>query len=284
MALVGGKSHSKLAARANNTAEHGELWIVSYADMVTLLFGFFVILFSLSQVDDKKFNSMAEEMAESFKGDVASKKESDQGLLMEARQIRALQMLVAMLNLGENVEQAVENIERKVAAGKSMEVARDLLMKDIKQNQDQLRELQLAVTDKSDQIEIALPDTMLFESGTADLTPKARVGLKSIASYLMKIQGLTGLEVVGHTDSLPPARSSKFPSNWALSAARAGAVAEELLRHGVSSKSLVTRGMASLAPLFPERRGDGSLIPQNLPKNRRVSIIVKKAHYEPVQK
>ncbi len=280
MAMIGKKFGSSLH-RHDDSADHSELWIVSYADMMTLLFGFFVILYSLSQIDDKKFSTVGKELAEAFSGKV-DKSETEVTQLMDARQIRALQMLVAMLNLGENVEQAVENIERKAAGAQSMEAARQMLIEDLKAKHEEanLDALRLNVTHKDDEVEIALPDTMLFESGTADLTPRAKIGLQRIAGFLTRVKGLAGIEVVGHTDSLPPSRSAKFPSNFALSAARAGAVTEELIKHGVEGKTLATRGMASLQPLFPERRSDGSIIPANLAKNRRVSILVKKAHYE----
>src|SRR5271170_1548655 len=96
--------------------DHGGMWIVSYADMMTLLFGFFVILYSLSQVDEKKLSVVGKELAAAFRGEIEKKQsESQVGMLMEARQIRALQLLIAMLNLGENMDQAVDNIERRVA-------------------------------------------------------------------------------------------------------------------------------------------------------------------------
>ncbi len=256
-------------------AEGDEGWLVSYADMVTLLFGFFVILYSLSQQDDKKMQAVGKEIAEQFKGSV-DKTNADTGILMEARQIRALQMLVAMLNLGDNVEKAVENVEKIVAGSKDLETAKKILMKDMKGKDKVLEELKATVKDTEDSIEISLPDNALFLSGGADLVPGAKVGLKRVAGYLQRIRGLSAIEVVGHTDSLPPSRASKYPSNYALSAARAGAVTEELIKHGLDPKGIATRGMASLAPLFPERRSDRSLIAENLAKNRRVSILIKK--------
>src|SRR4051794_26707088 len=91
---------------------HEEPWLVSYADMMTLLFGFFVILFSLSQMDENKFTSVGKQLAEAFKGQV-DKNETEVGMIMEARQIRALQMMVAMLNLGD-MEKVVESVERRL--------------------------------------------------------------------------------------------------------------------------------------------------------------------------
>src|SRR3954469_3184543 len=106
-----GKRHRGSGHEANE-----ELWIVSYADMMTLLFGFFVILYSLSNVDDRKLSVVGKQLAAAFRGEVDHKdSKSEVGMLMEARQIRALQLLIAMLSLGENMDQAVDNIERRVA-------------------------------------------------------------------------------------------------------------------------------------------------------------------------
>lgn len=273
---------------AASSGNHGdsELWVVSYADMMTLLFGFFVILYSLSQVDERKLSVVGKQLAAAFRGEVDKKEsQSEVGMLMEARQIRALQLLIAMLNLGENMDQAVDNIERRVAETKSLEAAREALKSQLKPEEDAtLAAMKMQMDQKEDRIEIALPDTMLFLSGTADLTPQARAGLRRIATSLNKIKGLAGIEVSGHTDSIPPGPGSRYPSNWALSAARAGAVTEELLKNGLDPKTIIPRGMANLKPLFPETRDDGTRIPENMAKNRRVQLTVKRLHYESAAK
>lgn len=282
MGLLGKHIRGPRGYGDNSSHEQSEIWLISYADMVTLLFGFFVILYAISVVDDKKLTDVGKKIAEAFRADI-EKTETEQQIMMEARQIRALQMLVAMLNLGDNVEAVVEAVEKSVSRSQSLEMARQNLMKDLQVDDSLVRELQISVSNRLDQVEIALPDSMLFESGTADLTKRAKTGLGRIATYLNRIEGLAAIEVVGHTDSLPPSKGSKYPSNWGLSSARAGAVAEELLKNGLDSKQMATRGMASLQPLFPERRRDGTLQRENLAKNRRVSILVKKRSYGSVQ-
>jgi chemotaxis protein MotB len=273
MALIG-KRHTP-------TGDNHEIWIVSYADMMTLLFGFFVILYSLSQVDDRKLSVVGKQLAAAFRGEIDKKEsQSEVGMLMEARQIRALQLLIAMLNLGETMDQAVDNIEHKVAEAKNLDAAREAIKAELKPEDDAtLAAMKMSMEQKEDRVEIALPDTMLFEPGTADLTPKAKLGLRRIASSLSKLKGLVGIDVSGHTDSVPPSPGSRYPSNWALSAARAGAVAEELVKNGLDPKGLSPRGMASLQPLFPETREDGTRIPENMAKNRRVQITIKRIHY-----
>lgn len=256
----------------------GDGWIVSYADMMTLLFGFFVILYSFSTVDDQKFNTVSKQLAEAFKGDVKqAAAKTEVGMMMQARQIRALQLLVAMLNLGENVDAAVDKIERQVAETQNLAMAREALMEGLDSKEDTvLSKLKAQMTEKEDRVELALPGGMLFTGGTAELTNDARAGIRRIARYLSRIKGLLAIEVVGHTDSMPPPKRSLYPNNWSLSSARAGAVAEELINQGVPAKMILTRGMSSIEPLFPERRPNGGWITENMERNRRVHIVVKK--------
>ncbi len=246
--------------------------------MMTLLFGFFVILYSFSTVDDQKFNSVSKQLAEAFKGDVkAAQTKTEVGMMMQARQIRALQLLVAMLNLGENVEAAVDKIEKQVAETQNLAMAREALMEGMETKEDNvLSKLKAQMMDKEDRVELALPGGMLFMGGTAELTNDAKIGIRRIARYLSRIKGLLAIEIVGHTDSALPSKKSLYPNNWSLSAARAGAVAEELINQGVPQKMILTRAMASIEPLFPERRANGSWIAENMERNRRVHIVVKK--------
>jgi len=256
----------------------GEIWIVSYADMITLLFGFFVILFAISKLDDDKFYSVGRQLSEAFRGDISeAKSASEVGMMMQSRQMRALQLLVAMLNLGENVEDAVDKIERKVRSSKDFSSAKESILEELSSSDYEiLSQLRGSTFDKEERLEIAIPDSFLFKSGSAELIPSALKQIKNIAKIITKVDSLVGIEVTGHTDSLPPKKNSLFPSNWALSSARAGAVANELIKNGLSPRMMEVRGLASLQPLFPEYSSEGIIIKENLYKNRRVHIVIKK--------
>lgn len=275
MELLGRKA--KLFKRQQEYGD-SQVWLVSFADMMTMLFCFFVILYSLSSIDETKLTDVGKELAEAFRGDVQElKSQSKVGMMMQARQIRALQLLVAMLNLGD-MNEAIDKIEKEVSEAKNLEAAKEAILKDMKKDQDGvLKDLLAKTIEQEDRIELALPGSMLFTPGSAELTPQARQGLRKIARYLNRVQGLLGVEVVGHTDSAPPSRRALFSSNWALSAARAGAVAEVLIQSGVDSRNILTRGMADLKPMFPERRPNGGWNRENMAKNRRVHIIIKRS-------
>jgi chemotaxis protein MotB len=236
-----------------------------------------VILFSFSTLDEHKFDQMSEKMAEAFKAKDGSKtSESDVGVTSESRQLRALQMLVTMLNLGDNVDDAVANVERSFADGKTLEGAKALLDEKLASDaKSVVNSIQRSNTDEFRTIELVLPDSSLFASGSYRLRPAARPKIRSLAQDLRLIDGLAEIEVVGHTDGQPPARGSAYDGNFTLSSLRAGAIAAELLRFGVDERKLTVRGMGSLKPLAPERDGNGKPLPENMAKNRRVSILLK---------
>lgn len=254
-----------------------DMWIMSYADMVTLMFGFFVILYSFSTLDEKKFDQMSEKMSEAFKvrSDQLSS-ESNSGISSEERQIRALQMLVSMMNLGENVEDAVEKIEKSYGQDKASEATQKLITEKLTSQEKKL----LSKTSKSansefQTVELILPAATLFPPGGFQLSKQATARLHGLADDLRQAQQIGEIEILGHTDGQPPSKSAFYDNNFTLSSLRAGAVASVLIRFGVDPKLISVRGMGSLNPLVPERNPNGSLLPDNMAKNRRVEILLK---------
>jgi chemotaxis protein MotB len=261
--------------------DHGEeLWIVSYADMVTLLFGFFVIMYSFSTLDDKKFSQMGEQMAAAFqaKDEAKPKKNAAASVSGEARQLRAMQLMVAMTNLGSDMDDAVSKIERAYADKKSAEGLQKVVNEQIAPTQN-VRVSSVtpqASAGHEDVIELVLPSATLFSQGSHALTPGAQEQLRQVAAKLVQAADLSTIEVVGHTDQSPPSSGSSYPNNFTLSSMRAGTVAEALMRGGVDPKLLVIRGMGSLSPLLPEKDRQGAWIPANMAKNRRVHLVLKR--------
>ena len=256
-----------------------EQWIMSYADMVTLLFGFFVILYSFSTMDEKKFDQMGEKLASAFKApeSIDKKTTADVGITNEARQIRALQLLVAMLNLGENTDQAVRKIESAAASKTELDAAKSMLQESIKHDRN-ISMIQ-SKSPESPTVEIVMPEGLLFAAGQAELSITAKAKIQKLGRDFLKIEGIDKIEVVGHTDSLPPGPAALFKSNFALSSARAGAVAQELLNSGVRKELVMVKGMGDLEPqqvepkdkLTKSKASDMSI-------NRRVNIILRKVN------
>jgi chemotaxis protein MotB len=254
-----------------------ELWLMSYADMVTLLFGFFVILYSFSSLDEKKFDQMSEKVAEAFQSK-GERKESDTNadVTREQRQIRALQMLIGMLNLGDSVDEAVQMIEKSFAQRKAEDGTKTLIAEKI-EGRDYGLVQSVKKSDSVDiqTVELILPATTLFSSGGHRLSDEATAKLHELADDLRQAPDLAEIEVVGHTDGKAPGRGAIYDSNFTLSSLRAGAVAAALIRFGIDPKRVSVRGMGSLKPLVPERDGNGRPIVANMAKNRRVGILLK---------
>ena len=259
-----------------NDEDHGdELWIMSYADMVTLLFGFFVILYSFSTVDDKKFDQMSEKLAEAFKSEKTTDR-PEEGISNEARRVRALQMLVSMLNLGETVEEALPKIENSYIEAKTTKTASDQILSGaVAKNMHTIGEVKKSSSKEFQTIELVLPANVLFPSGGYRLSKKASASLQDLASDIRNISGLHEIEVVGHTDSAAPGKNDIYTSNFELSALRAGAVASVLSKFGVEEKKLRVRGLGSAQPLLSESDPNGRPIAANRAKNRRVGILLK---------
>ena len=249
-------------------SESPDLWLISYADLMTLLYVFFVVMYSLSSIDEKKLERLSQEFAKSFGATV---KDTPRGLTLEEREVKAFRTFMKAISPELSAEEAVERIERLSMDTKSFERAK-VALTEITKNETS------SIQFKENRIDIVFSDIAMFHSGSALLTPKARHQVARLALVLSTIQNVYDIEVVGHTDGLLPARASLFPNNWALSAARAGAVASELIRHGLRSEWVHATGRANLQPIAPEYTQAGEIIPANLEKNRRVQITIRKRY------
>lgn len=253
-------------------------WIFSYADMISLVLGFFIIMFSMSTLEEDKLEEFSRQMRKSLAGKEDDKEaEAIVGVDDESRQLRALQLLVSVLNIGQNMDDAVRKIEEIAEESADAEAAKEQLMEEMKDESDAMRTLVMRGNKQKDiVVEIALPTEMLFRPGGDELNPKAKFELKKLADALSTIDELVEIKVVGHTDSTTPSPRARYTNNWALSAARAGSVTKYLIESGINRDIVRSSGQADLQPLFPEYADDGKALVRNMAKNRRVQIIVKR--------
>jgi len=270
MALLGSKTRSRI----NNSADH-DGWLVSYADMVTLLLGFFVVLYSFSEVNERRLSSVGKEMAEALGAlKMSHDKEQSEDGMSEERMLKALQMMIALLNLGQTTEDGVREIEKGASDSATDKENYDKVKQKLKSMD---RAGLLSINQSADQQEstmtIALPSKFLFKPGSSDLLPEAQTKLKEVAKSLSSTAEIAPIDVIGHTDS-QPLISRTYRDNWDLSAARAAEVAKQLLANGVPKGRIQIIGKADQNPLFPERDSSGRYIEENLSRNRRVEIVV----------
>lgn len=241
-----------------------ESWLVSYADMITLLLGFFVILFSFSTVDTEKFSQVSENITDALgkdpKAKAIDKEIQKEAISKQKRQEQALSELSKLLNMG-SVTEFVGKMEGAKERKAAVDAAKDLLGE--------------GGSDSENIMEIIIPDDTLFASGQAKLNQSSIKGLDKVAKKIQGIEGDIEVQIKGNSDSSPQTELGLYPSNWSLSAARAGAVAKALEELGVSPKRLRPSGLAATNLLFPDRREDGTYISENMRRNRRVEIVIK---------
>jgi chemotaxis protein MotB len=190
-------------------------WLLTYADMITLLLAFFVIMYAISKVDVKKYESLAVSLRGAFN--------TSPGTLLPAR---GGEQLVPRADL---VFEIVAKLKERLG--------------------EELRDGRIQIERGPDAVVLRFQDAVFFERGKAELRPGARPILDQVAGV---VEGLPyPLEAEGHTDTLP-IRSLQYPSNWELSVARATAVVRYLVEsHGLSPLRLAARGLGEHKPLFP---------------------------------
>jgi len=209
-------------------------WLLTYADMITLLLAFFVILYAISKVDLKKYEGVAVSLRGAFKGGTPYP-----------------------------IPAKVRGVERGAPQS-------DLLFELVQalrtQLSEDLKDERIQIERNTDKIVLRFQDAILFERGKAELRPSARRLLGKVASVIGTLPN--PIEAEGHTDQLP-IRSGPYPSNWELSTARATAVVRFLVEDaGLSPARLAARGMGEHQPLFPDDPVRGE------PRNRRVELRI----------
>lgn len=226
-------------------AAHDESnWLVSYADMMTLLFGFFVLMYTFSKVDTEKFDVVRKELTQYFGG----------VLKQDARVVKMQQ------EVESDLLEALKNIRKN-------ELLNDGL------SERSLSERLFEVKPDDQGIILKFQSNVLFPSGNAQLRPEILELVKNLGKNLQKYP-IQKIAVEGHTDD-NPISSLTFPSNWELSGARASSVVRGLITAGIPENIFESIGYAATKPELANRDPHGSPLPENQIKNRRVVIKVQ---------
>jgi chemotaxis protein MotB len=244
-------------ARPKKHPEHvnHERWLVSYADFVTLLFAFFVVMFAVSQVDGKKVGRLSEAFQTAITWQMF--KSEGSGLMPQQ---------AAAEDLG-----ATANGKKKQAAGEGKDKGHKGGKSDI--NSDLVRRVKgapkfagLGFSEAKGEIVLRLPEALAFEAGDAALKPEAREAVREIAREIAPYD--VSVRVEGHTDDAP-IHTARYPSNWELSSARAMSVLAALIESGeMDPASLAAAGYGEHHPIAP------NATPEGRAQNRRVDVVV----------
>jgi chemotaxis protein MotB len=260
--------------------ENHERWLVSYADMMTLLMVLFIVMFAISQVDEKKFAALKTGLAAGFGAPVAILSGGDQLLdpggavapdSVNLAGAAGAKTPSAALDPSRSVQP--EQVSQLAKAQEQAQVANEV--ENLAKAQQELKAalaakgLSKGATFRFDERGLVVTiatDDVLFDSGGATLSPKGRRILDTLAPTLKKLPNR--LSIDGHTNNIP-IHTAQFPSNWELSADRATGVLRYLRSaHGLPFGRMSATGFADTKPLLPTSD------PRSISANRRVEIVV----------
>ena len=265
-----------MARRKRKVEEHEnhERWLVSYADFITLLFAFFVVMYAISSVNEGKYRVLSDTMVEAFSEQLKEAEEVQVPLLGEESQEGEFMLRGQQQN--QQAELSNESTETQQEEAFPQSTPSDTETADnrlwvVASNLDS--SLQGFVDKKlvkinlhGDKIEIQLSSKMLFGSGSARLSDDARKAFRDIAIIVKPLNNI--IHVEGHTDNVP-IKTLAYPSNWELSAARAASVVEYLARQGVAPERLAAIGYGEFRPINDNDSEEGRR------NNRRVTLVLR---------
>ncbi|UZP65952.1 OmpA family protein [Desulfovibrio mangrovi] len=299
-------SHLK---RLRKRHEEGEEWAVSFADMMTLLMCFFILMVSISAVDIDRYEQVAESLGLAMKKTPLDRTRPEKAALTERRvepetldkpemqqemrqavprppetpvvveQPQTAPEGVPAADVASKVQDDVAPNATESSAAKAGGAVQDassggpsldMLMGGL---EERLRDAGSAVQveRRADSVAVRLHGPVFFALASADLTEASFPFLTRVAEEVSQTRFRVTVE--GHTDDLP-ILSERFPSNWELSAGRAASVARYLIEGGVDASRVEVRGYAHVRPLVPNLDAHGAPIPGNRELNRRVVIVI----------
>jgi chemotaxis protein MotB len=270
VATASAKAHrrSRLAEEEEEHVNH-ERWLITYADMITLLMVLFIVLYSISQVDLAKFRQLKSGIAGGFGGPSSSAALTGGAGPLEGGGgvFDAGLQAASGVSPDQAAQSALAAAEARAAGARQQRAVLQNAQQQIQHSLDQvglgntvafrLEARGLVVTIVSDKV--------LFDPGQADLRAEGREIVDNLAAVLGRLPNK--LSVEGHTDNTPI--SGRYPSNWELSTARATTVLRELIdRHGLAADRLQAAGYADTRPVATNDTPDGRAA------NRRVELVV----------
>lgn len=225
-----------LRRRKSDDQENLERWLLTYADLITLLLAFFIVMYSMSRVDAKKFGKMSEALSGVLRGGPVMKKKGEDSGTAPGKGIMRIGHL---MSIGEMIE---SDVRKK---GDSTPVSTE-------------------VSERG--LVIHIMESALFKLGSSELEPRAQQILDLVAEHLQTVSN--HIRVEGHTDNVP-INTVRYPSNWELSSARATEVVRYFTdNHNIPSVRISALGYGEYRPLKPNNTAE------NRARNRRVDIVI----------
>lgn len=245
----------KRKQKIDDHVENHERWLVSYADFITLLFAFFVVMYAVSSVNEGKYHVLSSSLVSAFKNNDST----------DAAPVQSTEFIPI------NIHPTIQTDSVKPIDNLSIRTARKQekmksMAKDILRALDPLvKDGQVRITQSSRGITVEINASVLFSPGQAKLAENSSLTLQSVANVIKGHEH--EIHVEGHTDNLP-IHNGNFPSNWELSTARASSVVRLFIENGVEPHRLTAIGYGENRPIESNETLDGRK------RNRRVSVMI----------
>lgn len=246
-----------------------EQWLIPYADILTLLLALFVILFSMSAIDAKKFIVLSNAFNQMFTGgtgllqfDTPVPSGDSSGQVVKTPSKKTNQYPAVDPNTGNPNQQNLDKIQKQQ---EEMQALLSKMNADIK-TQNLTNKLQTALT--SEGLLVTIRDDVLFDSGSADVRPQDIKTANEISNLLV-MNPPRNIIISGHTDNVP-IQNSKYASNWELSVMRAVNFMKVILQNNnkLDPKYFSAKGFGEYQPVA------SNSTPEGRAKNRRVEILI----------
>ena len=236
--------------------ENHDRWLISYADFITLLFAFFVVMYAISSVNEGKYRVLSDTLENAFSTPPKSTAPIQVG--KPEMQIAPAEEKIAAVSKPEPI---IKLPKPRINEKRMQEIAERV------QNAMQpLIDKGLITVDHNNLwVEVEMNSSILFGSGSAELEDEANQPLVDLAKILRSLPN--HLDVEGHTDNLPIS-TSVFPSNWELSASRAASVVHLFSRNGVVPDRMAAIGFGEYRPKVSNSSLSGRR------ENRRVVVVI----------
>lgn len=254
-----------------------ERWVISYADLLTLLLAFFVVLYASSTRNKFKLEEEAQSLLKAFNGSpptVIQASSAARGIMQHEpspvpRPVSHPAQTVTPPAPPEppapprpRLSNAISRrVEAEILALQMARAALSQLLQPL------ISKNEVAIQTQALTLTITLNDAVLFPTGQAKLLPAAYALLVSVAASLQALPGAFAIVVQGYADNQPIA-TAQFPSNWSLSTERAISVVQLFTDHGIAGQQLSAQGFGQYAPIASNATAAGRA------ENRRVVVVI----------
>ncbi|MCG8317544.1 MAG: flagellar motor protein MotD [Pseudomonadales bacterium] len=263
--------------RHEEAHENHERWVISYADFITLLFAFFVVMYSISSVNEGKYKVLSDSLVSVFNKKATGSRHLE---VLDQKSGSSANRMIPLPIPGdypamEDYKYSVEGLIDDADSPALIDGPEEGEVEELSKISDEIavafqglisEELYTIRTTK-DWIEVDIQSSVLFPSGRAQLSTEARELLTKISKVLGSYENPINVE--GYTDNRP-IETLQFPSNWELSSARAAAVVRLMETQEIDPKRLAAVGYGEHHPLADNESEEGRA------KNRRVALIISK--------